>query len=418
MTHQELKRLYAKRQEVWQKAKDLHDDVDGSWSAEDDATWQRLNARLDRCDKEIDRGERKLRERSLDAISNDEHDRLRRGKADPYTRAFESYVRRGARGMEPGDLQTLHSGHNRISRVMQTTSGAGGGFAIPEGFWDRVTERMKSYMGPFMERAFVLNTETGNDMPWVFNDDTTNEGERLAEGAKVTKQDLVFSQSTLKAHVYSSKEILVSFQLLQDEGVDILGLLERSLAKRIGRITMKEMTLGDGSDKPEGILYDPTLTYEVETFLTTHPQRLENEMINIQNELDPEYEQSGDAFWMFSKSVLTAIRKLKDDDERFLWLPSLSAGAPSTVFGDPYVLNQNMSPFEAADNATDTSKKSFWWGDMNAGYVVRNVRDFTLMRLDELYAESLQVAFFGYSRMDALPNDKNAYVVGHTGFTS
>jgi HK97 family phage major capsid protein len=46
-----------------------------------------------------------------------------------------------------------------------------------------------------------------------------------------------------------------------------------------------------------------------------------------------------------------------------------------------------------------TSAKSIIFGDFSK-YLIRDVRDITLLRLDERYAEFLQVAFLAFMRTD------------------
>jgi HK97 family phage major capsid protein len=67
-------------------------------------------------------------------------------------------------------------------------------------------------------------------------------------------------------------------------------------------------------------------------------------------------------------------------------------GAPDTLMGSPYVINQAMS------SMTSTGK-SILFGDFSK-YWIRDVRDFTLLRLDERFAEFLQVAFIAFMRTD------------------
>jgi HK97 family phage major capsid protein len=65
---------------------------------------------------------------------------------------------------------------------------------------------------------------------------------------------------------------------------------------------------------------------------------------------------------------------------------------PDSILGYPYVINQSMT-------APATSVKSILFGDLSK-YLVRDVRDFTLIRLDERFAEYHQVAFLAFSRHD------------------
>jgi HK97 family phage major capsid protein len=67
-------------------------------------------------------------------------------------------------------------------------------------------------------------------------------------------------------------------------------------------------------------------------------------------------------------------------------------GAPDTILGYPYVINQSMT-------TPATAVKSILFGDLSK-YIVRDVRDVTLLRLDERFAEYHQVAFLAFARSD------------------
>ena len=75
-----------------------------------------------------------------------------------------------------------------------------------------------------------------------------------------------------------------------------------------------------------------------------------------------------------------------------LWSPSLGAGQPDTILGYPYVINQSIT-------TPATSVKSILFGDFSK-YLIRDVRDVTLLRLDERFADYHQVGFLAFSRHD------------------
>jgi HK97 family phage major capsid protein len=73
----------------------------------------------------------------------------------------------------------------------------------------------------------------------------------------------------------------------------------------------------------------------------------------------------------------------------------------ATLNGIPYTIDQGMASMAA--NAV-----SILFGDFKAGYIVRQVHDVQLVRLNERYADFMQVGFFGYSRLDGRPDDPAA----------
>ena len=118
-----------------------------------------------------------------------------------------------------------------------------------------------------------------------------------------------------------------------------------------------------------------------------------DEIIDLFHSVDPAYRASPSCRFMFNDSTLSAIRKLKDGDGNYLWQAADGrAGEPAAILGRGYVINQAM-------DSIATAKKTVLFGDMNK-YVVRRVRDFTLLRLAERYAEYYQVGFLAFNRLD------------------
>ena len=106
---------------------------------------------------------------------------------------------------------------------------------------------------------------------------------------------------------------------------------------------------------------------------------------------------------MFNDSTLAEIKKIVipqysgDTVGRPLWQAGLANGAPNTIDGDPYTINQAMATADA--DSPNSSDKAILYGDFSK-YLIRDVRDVTLIRLDERYAELGVVAFLAFSRHD------------------
>ena len=97
-------------------------------------------------------------------------------------------------------------------------------------------------------------------------------------------------------------------------------------------------------------------------------------------------------------SSLKVIKKLKDTAGRPIWQPGLSASLQAgqdtfnTINGYPYQINQDMAVMAA-------NAKSILFGNFSR-YVISDVREFTLLRLQERYAEFGQVGFLAFTRSD------------------
>lgn len=327
--------------------------------------------------------------------------------AAAYDKAFRSYLRHGRLGMDPVQVRTLMSGFAEFGpehRALGVGTGAAGGFTVPQGFLTDLVKRMKAF-GAVQRVARVITTDSGNDMPFPKLDDTANVGRILAENVALTQTDIAFTTATIKAYMYSSDLILVSYQLLNDSAFNIEGELRDALGERLGRIQNQHFTTGTGTAQPQGLVTGGTVGVTGATGTATTFGAADvayDNLVNLIHSVDPAYRASGRVRWMMGDTALGVIRRLKDTTNRPLWEPSLQAGVADTLLGYPVEINPDM-PAPAAN------AKSVAFGDFEAGYLVRTVQGVQLVRLDERYADNLQVGFFGFARADGIVRDANAY---------
>ena len=115
-----------------------------------------------------------------------------------------------------------------------------------------------------------------------------------------------------------------------------------------------------------------------------------DDIVDLVYSVDKAYRQN--AKFMMNDSTVKAIRKLKDGNGLPLWQPTLQAGEPDSLIGYPVVINNDVAAMAA-------SAKSILFGDFKK-YKVRRVKDVTLLRLVERYAEAHQVGFLAFARFD------------------
>ena len=239
--------------------------------------------------------------------------------------------------------------------------------------------------------ASVIRTATGGPLPFPTTNDTANKGEIIAENTTSNELEMTFGQLVLDAFKYSSKYILASVEFLQDSSINVAEFLGSALANRIGRITNDHFTTGTGSGQPKGIVVGAASGVTS----VADPPTYDN-FVDLVHSVDPDYRQNGR--FMMNDATLKTIKKIKvlqysgDTTGVPLWQPSLAAGQQDTIMGYPFVINQSMA-------SPGSSAKKVLFGDFSK-YIVRDVRDFYLLRLDERFAELGQVAFLAFSRHD------------------
>jgi HK97 family phage major capsid protein len=407
----QLTRLVDEQNTTWKRMQDIQaaaESEDRDMTAEERSNWDEAEARLTEVSGDIERLNRMAALEKIDrsqivtasgapegAEPEGRGDLDAEGKAKRYADAFGQYARHGMNDLSNEQRQLLMGRFAEV-RAQGTSPDTAGGYLVPDEFRNVMTETMKAY-GGILNLANVITTSTGNDLTWPTNDDTGNEGALLAENTAVTDQDVTVGGRTLKAYTYTSKQVKVSFQLLQDSVFNLEGWLPVKLGERIGRAVAGHFATGTGIDQPEGITTNITVGKQGTTGQTT--SIIYDDLVDLEHSVDMAYR--GNARYLMNDSMLKAIRKLKDTQNRPLWVPIPAPGFSPTINGFAYEIDNKM-PVPAA------SAKTIVFGDIAKGYTIRQVQGVQMLRLSERYADSLQVGFLGFARFDGMVDDTSA----------
>ena len=294
---------------------------------------------------------------------------------------FNKYLRYGMQELNREERYLLR-GTNP-----QTTSDSAGGYTIPEG-WTSELDWAKQFIGEVESVARVFSTATGNTLPIPKVNDTAVDAELQTEGSATTVADMTFGNTDLSAYTYSTL-VKVSKQLLQDEEVNLIGYLTELLGQRIARKTNAALTTGDGSSKPNGIITAATVgkTAASATAIT------HEELIDLYYSVDPAYRMGTSCYYMMNDAVHAAVRKLGlTAAENFNPITFANDGT-MFILGKEVKINQDMA------SAITTGNKTILFGDFS-GYAVRVAGGINVLRMDERYADELNVGFIAYKRVD------------------
>jgi len=316
---------------------------------------------------------------------------------DTLERAFESYLRTGQANQDITEL-----------RAQSVGTDSAGGYTVPDGFRNKLTERLKAF-GGLASAVEEISTTGGERLPWPTLDDTANTGVIATEGTAPGSggADLVFGEKVLGAFKYvapgaSQLPLRVSVELLQDSAFDVQALVTRKLGERIGRAQAAHWVTGNGTTEPFGIDTGTSGTAFTSAGITYA------ELVAAVHEVDPEYRTS--AKWTFNDSTLAKIETIVDTTGRPI-LNSANDGIAAgpnnqNLLGYPVVIDQAWPTY--TDGGT-TKWGAF--GDLKAGYVIRRVKDMTLIVNPYSRANEGQVEYVLWARADGVPDDTNAYKV-------
>ena len=377
-----INELRAQRAKTWEAAKKFLDEKrndKGILSAEDTATYEKMEQEIVDLGHEIERQERlDTMEREMakpvntPITSKPENGRMdeKKGRAsDEYKKNFWNAMR-----MKNPDLS--------IVDALQIGTDTEGGYLVPDEF-ERTLVSGLSENNIMRTIAHVIQTTSGDrKIPVVASHGSAS---WVDEEGAYKESDDAFSQISIGAHKLGTM-IKVSEELLNDSIFDIQSYLSAEFARRIGNAEEEAFINGNGVSKPTGFL----ATAEIGVTAAEATGFTADELIDLYHSLSVAYR--GKAVWMLNDTTVQFIRKLKDKNGQYLWQPGLVAGAPDTILGRPVVVSRYM-PVIGSEN------KTVAFGDFSYYWIAdRQGRSFR--RLDELFASTGQVGFRGSQRVD------------------
>lgn len=400
----DTKQLRERRLSVWNDMQALLEaTANNGMSSEQHVSYAKMETEVDRLWEDIQARERAAKiQAELDrpqdtppgaADHNGKTPEPYRNEAQAYSRAFTSWMR-DPDGLSLENRAVLQKGRME-ARDLGTSPGAAGGYLVPEEFSNRLFEHLK-WFGAVRNVAGQITSSTGADMLYPHLDDTGNVGAIINENTAVSEQDVAFGARTFKGFLYTSKLVQVPWNLLQDSAFPLEQKLSEWLAARLGRIQNTHFTLGSGGVQPEGFVTNATTVSTA-----TSDTLVLKDIVSLIYSVDRAYRMN--AVFQMNDAVIAHLRKEQATTGEFVWQPSAQAGEPDRLFGYPLWPNNDM----AATPTTDAAKVAAF-GDFRMGYLIRDIKGVTLVRLNERYADALQTGFFAWMRLDGQPTFDSA----------
>jgi len=379
--------LRQKRAKAWEDTKaflDSHADANGLLSAEDEATYDKMEADITKLGTQIDRLER---QKALDLElsmpvskpltekpSSSKADEKTGFASDEYKKSFWDFMRTA-----PGSITPA------IKNALQIGTDSEGGYLVPDEFERKLIEALNE-QSVFRSLATVIKTTSGErKIPLV-----TSYGQAAwtDEEALITDSDDTFGQVSLGAHKLATL-VKVSDELLYDSAFDLEKFIAAQFARRISEKEETAFVSGDGSSKPTGIL-NATGGAEVGVTAASTTALTSDELIDLYYSLKKPYRKN--AVFLTNDATVKAIRKLKDNNGQYLWQPSIAGGTPDKLLDCNLVTSFAMPTIAAGVKSIAFGDFSYYW--------IADRQNRIFKKLSELYAANGQVGFIGTQRVD------------------
>ena len=371
-----MKELIEKRAKLWEATKnfvDTHENENGVLSAEDTATYNRMEQEIEDLTNAIDRQQRA--ERREAELSKPVNSPLT-GK--PYVgEKGEEKTGRASDAYKGAMLSAMRSNFRNVSNVLQEGVDSDGGYLVPEEYDHRLIDVLEEEN--IMRR---LGTKVVTSGQHKINIAASKPAAAwIEEGGALTFGDATFDQIYLDAHKLHVA-IKVTEELLYDSAFNLENYIITMFGKALANAEEDAFLNGDGSGKPTGI-FAATGGGNVQSTLTAALKS--DDLLDFVYGLKRPYRKN--ASFIMNDATLASIRKLKDNNGAYIWQPSYQAGEPDRVLG--YAVNTSAY---APKNAISFGDYSYY----NIGD--RGTRSFAELR--ELFAGNGMVGFVAKERVD------------------
>ena len=380
----ELQKLITKRAEAWESAKafvNSHQKENGTLSAEDTATYEKMEEEITDLTAAIDRA-RRAEEREAEMskpVNTPLTTKPDKGIGNTKTgRASDEY--------KNAMLTALRSNFRQVSDVLQEGVDADGGYLVPDEYDKRLIDVLDDEN--IMRGLGTKITTSGEHKINVAA--TKPAAAWIEEGEALTFGDATFDQMIMDAHKLHVA-IKITEELLYDNAFGLESYIITQFGKALANAEEDAFLNGDGEGKPTG-LFHPTKGGQIGVTTEKSGTIKADEIIDLVYSLRRPYRKN--ASFLVNDSTLAVIRKLKDGNGAYMWQPALTAGEPDRLFGYPIHTSQFAPEIEAG-------KPILAFGDYkyyNIGD--RGTRSFQELR--ELFAGNGMIGYVAKERVDGL----------------
>ena len=371
--------LTEKRAKAWESAKAFLDSkrgADGLLSAEDSATYEKMEQDVNNLTKEI---ERLTRQQAID-------DQLSMATSQPITNIPKKGISddsnkplRARAEYKEAMLTGLRSQFRTVSDVLQEGVDESGGYLVPIEYDRRLIDILEEEN--IMRKLGTRITTSGEHK--INLAASKPAASWIEEGGALTFGEATFDQKFMDAHKLHVA-IKVTEELLYDSAFNLENYIITQFGKALSNAEEDAFLNGDGKGKPYG-LFDKTAGGESAGTLSAAIKS--DDILDLVYALKRPYRKN--ASFIMNDKTLAEIRKLKDNNGQYLWQPSYTEGEPDRICG--YTIH--TSAYAPEDKIAFGDYSYYNIGD-------RGGRSFNVLR--ELFAGNGMLGYVCKERCDGL----------------
>lgn len=368
-----LKKLNEQRAEQQRVMDELINSADSenrALTADEIAKFDAAEAAIEAIDETISREERARKNVITRGGDTEMEERAARD-----SQMFSDYVLGRVTEMRTGE-QNVSMGNN--------------GAIIPTTIAREIIKEVKDRC-PILEGATIYRTKGKLKIPVWDKANTTHDISvgYQSEFTELTADAGKFDSVDLDGYLAGAL-VLIGRSVSNNADFNVTDFIVNEIAERMAYFIEGECLKGSGSSAATGALSTTTsMTAASATAVTA------NELIALQAKVKQGHQRN--ACWTMHPDTFTAIKQLKDSQNRYLLQGDFSSEFPYRLLGKPVYLSDNMPTMAA-------SSKAILYGDYS-GLSVNIREDISIEVLREKYATQHAIGVVGWFEFDAKVSD-------------
>lgn len=285
-------------------------------------------------------------------------------------RAFADYIKGRVTEMRAGE---------------QNFTTANNGALIPTSIANRIIKAVKDIC-PIFAKCTMYHVKGTLKIP-VYGDANTSHNIAVGYAAD-------FTELTADAGQFISVDLsgflcgalsLIGREVANNSVIDLVSFVVNEMAERIAQFIEKELLVGTSGKCTGALSTNTSLAAASSTAITA------DELIDLQSKVKQAYQAR--ACWTMNPSTFTAVKKLKDENGRYLLQDDVTGEFPYRLLGKPVYLSDNMPEIGAGN-------KAVLYGDYS-GLAVNMQENISIEVLREKYATQHALGVVGWFEIDS-----------------
>lgn len=385
---EELKSLTEQRAELVRQMKDMAEDAkkeERAFTDEEDDKFEELSKKVEAIDNTIKKLER-AKDLSLNAETKGDEEKDD-GAEQREERAFAAYIR----GV------VLHERAGEDVNLTKSDNGA----VIPSTIANKIIKRVTDIC-PIYALATKYNVGGNLTIPYYDETEQKIQMNYATEFQELTSTSGKFKSIELKGFLAGALS-KVSQSLVNNSQFDIVSFVINAMAVTIAKFIENEMLNGT-ENKIVGLSSAKQVKNAAkQNEITT------DDLIDLQEEV-PDLFQDGAVFIM-NRETRKHLRKLKDNEGRYILNPDATAKWGYTLFGKDIYTSAQMPKMEAG-------KAAVYYGDMS-GLAIKISEEGSIQVLREKFATQHAIGVVAWIEMDGkIENEQKIAVLKMAGTTA